>query len=116
MQGGALAATGNLCCKQNLSACVQREKAWLKKNDPQGLYTDNSTVPCVSGVDVVSLCELSMSTDTDTAAASTQYFFKLMRSGPKVLKVMGKRQRRTYLQVKRDQFVKNVQNMASWDR
>ena len=31
MQGGALAATGNLCCKQNLSARVQREKARLKK-------------------------------------------------------------------------------------
>ena len=32
-----------------------------------------------------------------------------------MIKVMGKRPRRKYLEVNRDQFVKNVQNMASWD-
>ena len=57
-----------------------------------------------------------MSTDTDTVSASTQYFSESMWSDPKVLKVMGKRPRWISFQVKRDRFVKNVQNMASWDR
>ena len=65
---------------------------------------------------MVSLCESIMSNDTDTAAASTQYFSNSMRSDSEIPKVMGKRPRRTSLQVNRDQFVKNVQNMASWDR
>ena len=64
---------------------------------------------------MVSLCESSISTDTDTAAAPTQYFSESMRSDPKVLKVMVKSPRRTSLQVNRDQFVKNVQSMASWN-
>ena len=57
-----------------------------------------------------------MSTDTDTASASTKYFPGSMCSDPKVLKVTGKSPRRTYLQVNQDQFVNNVQNMASWDQ
>ena len=56
-----------------------------------------------------------MSTDTDTAAASTQSFCEYIRSDPKVLNMTGKRKRSTYLQVNWDQFVKNFQNMASWD-
>ena len=39
-----------------------------------------------------------------------------MRSDPKLLKVTGKSPRRTSLQVNRDQFVKNVQNMESLDQ
>ena len=51
-------------------ACVQRERAQLKQNELQGLYTDDFTVPCVVGVDEVSSSELSISTDTDNAEAS----------------------------------------------
>ena len=38
-----------------------------------------------------------------------------MQSDPKVLKVMGKNPWRTSSQVNWYQFVKNIQNMASWD-
>ena len=89
--------------------------ARLKKHDLQVLDTNKSTVSCVVEGDMVSLCEFSMSTDTDNVAALTQYFSELMRSDPKVLKVMGKRPRKTSFQVNRDQFVKNLQNMESWD-
>ena len=57
-----------------------------------------------------------MSTNTDTEVASRKYFSESMRSDPKVLKVMGKRPHRKYLQVNREQFTKNVKKMASWDQ
>ena len=49
----ALAATEKLCCKQNISTRVKRER--LKKHELQVLDTDEPTVPCVVGGDVVSL-------------------------------------------------------------
>ena len=56
--------------QKKLSACVQRERLWLKKHELQGLYIDNSTVSSVVGGYLVSLCESGVSTYTDTAAAS----------------------------------------------
>ena len=96
MQCNSLAATGKPFCKQNLSSHIKKKRAWLKKNELKFLDTNESTVPCVLGVYVVSLCELSIPIETETAAASTQYFSELMRIYPKVIKVMGKRSQRTY--------------------
>ena len=53
--------------------------------------------------------------DWDCSSVNT-IFFESMRSDPKLLKVTGKSPRRTSLQVNRDQFVKNVQNMESLDQ
>ena len=80
MQRDALAATGNPCFKQNTSAHVQIDTVRLKKHELQGLDTDESTAPCVIRGDVVSLSEMSISADTDTAVASTQYFCQSMWS------------------------------------
>ena len=52
----------------------KKEKGMAKKNELKFLDTNESTVPCVLGVYVVSLCELSIPIETETAAASTQYF------------------------------------------
>ena len=94
---------------------VKMERARLEKHDLQVIEINKSTVPYVVVVYVVSLCESSMSNETETTAESTQYFFKWMRIDPRALKVMGKRPRRTFLQVNQHHFVKNVPNMASWD-
>ena len=56
-----------------------------------------------------------MSTETDTTAASIKHFTYSIRIDPGVLNVMGKRSWSPSLQVKWDHFLKNVQNMASWD-
>ena len=99
----------NHVLQTKLSNRLQRETARLKNHEMQDIYTENSTAPCVVGGDVVSLCEYSMSTGTDTAAASTQYFSESMWSDPKGLKGMGRRPPMKFLQVNRDQCVKNFQ-------
>ena len=73
MQRDALAATVNLCCKQNLSARLQKERARLKKHELQDLDTYYYTVPCVVRGYLVSLCESIMLTDTDNVIIIIMY-------------------------------------------
>ena len=84
------------------------ERLRLKKHELQGIEKKESTIPCLIGGDEVSLFYSSMSTETEIVAASTQYVSEYIGNYPKVLKVTGKRPRRTYSQMKLYQFVKKI--------